>query len=310
MMKILIVNIDSVIPNLALHKIEFYHRQLGDTILCINDNSPSLPLSLGDFDKVYVSCVFDYNEGKCKKWEGIAEIGGSGYSLTKKLPLKIDKVKPKINLGFATRGCIRNCSFCIVPEKEGKIKAVGDIYDIWDGVSKEVLLLDNNILALPNHFFRISKQLKKENLTVDFNQGLDFRLLTDKICKELFSLKHRVEIRFAFDYISYKKIVLKALKMLKKNGLKDWQTRWYVYVGVGDTIDTVLKRINILRDAKQLVYLMRDRAVIKNPDFKEMLPYCNYPGVYKKTPYYKGVISLQKEKIYKQKNDPNLFNTK
>ena len=29
-------------------------------------------------------------------------------------------------MGFTTRGCIRNCSFCVVPQKEGKIKVEGD----------------------------------------------------------------------------------------------------------------------------------------------------------------------------------------
>ena len=120
-MKILVVNIDSTIKNLALQKIVMYHKSKGHRVRQINDD---LPYSLlrESYDKVYVSCIFSWNKEHCKKWEGIADIGGSGYSLTKELPPEIDAMNPKINMGFATRGCIRKCYFCIVPKKEGKIK--------------------------------------------------------------------------------------------------------------------------------------------------------------------------------------------
>ncbi|GAH92586.1 unnamed protein product, partial [marine sediment metagenome] len=81
---------------------------------------------------------------------------------------EIEEMKPKINIGFTTRGCIRKCPFCIVPEKEGKIRVVGDIYDFWDREGTELIILDNNILALPEHFKMICTQLKQENLKVDF----------------------------------------------------------------------------------------------------------------------------------------------
>lgn len=277
-MDILVVNIDSTIPNLALHKIVMYHKRKGHRVRQITNETSikeELPYSMltDTYDKIYVSCVFSWNKKYCKKWEGIADIGGSGYSLSKELPLEIDAVKPKINLGFATRGCIRNCSFCIVPEKEGKIREVCDLYDIWDGEAKDIIFLDNNILALPKTFFKICKQLKKEGLGVDFNQGLDHRLLTNKICQQLFSLRYGGrsggKIRFAFDDIAHESSVLKALKMLKKHGMKDWNTRWYIYVGVKDTVETVLRRVNIIRDWKQAAFVMRDRdkRVQENEDF-------------------------------------------
>ena len=290
-MKILLINIDSTIPNLALEKIRLYYQQRGDEII---DN---LPLFSMQADKIYVSCVFDYNKHLCKDWENKAEIGGSGYDIVKKLPLEIEQIKPHINLGFATRGCIRKCPFCIVPRKEGRIYIEGDIYDLWDGKSKLITLLDNNILALPDHFMKISSQLKKEKLVVDFNQGLDFRLLTDEICKELFSLRHYREIRFAFDDLAYKPMVLKALDKLRKNGLKDWQTRWYVYVGVKDTMETVMERIDILRNAKQLVYLMRDILVHNNPEYTSLSGWCNYPGLFKKTHYFNINPSYKSENL-------------
>ena len=186
MSKILLINVDSKIPNLALEKLRVFYEQRGDKVYRENDREDSLPF-IDVYDKIYVSCVFDYNKHRCRKWRGIAEIGGSGYSLKKRLPSKVEKIKPKINLGFATRGCIRNCPFCIVPKKEGKIRVVGDLYDLWDGQTRDILFLDNNILAAPEHFFKISSQLKKENLRVDFKQVIDHSIMTDIICKEIFS---------------------------------------------------------------------------------------------------------------------------
>ena len=138
-MKILIVDIDSKIPNLALAKICKYHQDKGDKIY--------YDMPLIQTDKIYVSCVFTKNRHKAEQWEGKAEIGGSGYNLTTTLPPEIENIKPHINLGFTTRGCIRNCEFCIVPKKEGKIRIVGELLDLWDGKAKDIAVLDNNILA-------------------------------------------------------------------------------------------------------------------------------------------------------------------
>lgn len=279
-MNIHLINIDSTIPNLALAKIGMYYRNLGHDVFEEGDSNRNLfaHSPIHGEAKIFVSCVFDWNRSLCDKWEEYpnAIIGGSGYSLTKRLPNKIESLKPKINYGFTTRGCIRKCPWCIVPEKEGKIREAGDIYDIWDGKAKSIVIMDNNLLALPETFFKISKQLKKEKLAVDFNQGLDHRLLTDEICQELFSLKYKsdigAKIRFAFDHMSYEKSVLKALDLLKKNGLKPWRTRWYVYVGTYDTVETVLPRLNILRECQQAAFVMRDRdkVVQDNKEFQKL----------------------------------------
>ena len=131
MRKISIINIDSKIPNLALKKIEKYHLDKGDEVIW---DFPLIPS-----DKTYVSIVFSWNKEQAKQYPG-ADIGGSGYDLKKKLPPEIDKIKPRINLGFTTRGCLRKCYFCIVPEKEGVVRTEGDIYDLWDGKSKELTI--------------------------------------------------------------------------------------------------------------------------------------------------------------------------
>jgi len=245
-MKILLLNIDQRFPNLALEKIALWHKD--DEVIW------DMPIMASQCDKVYVSCIFSWNKNLCRQWEGIAEIGGSGYDITKTLSKQIEDVKPHINWGFTTRGCIRNCSFCIVPQKEGKIRDVGDLLDLWDGKAKQITLLDNNILGLPNHFDLICKQARDNKIKVDFNQGLDHRLLTDDICKTLKKTSH-TEYRFAFDHPSYEKTVTKAIDMLRKHGIN--RCMWYVLVGFNTTFDEDLSRLNFLRDRNQNVYVQR-----------------------------------------------------
>jgi hypothetical protein len=275
MSKILLINIDSTIPNLALHKIALYHTLLGDELIWNNEMFYYLA------DKTYVSCIFPENHYKCEVFKDKSLIGGSGWSLDSKLPLEIEQMKPKINWGFTTRGCIRNCYFCFVPKMEGKIRVVGDIYDIWDGKSKELTLMDNNILALPEHFKKICTQIRKENLRIDFNQGLDYRLVTEPIWQEIISLKHIHEIRFSFDDISYKDSVIKKLDLMKANGLKDWQTRWYVYVGIKDTFESVYERLSLLKHYNQHAYLMRDKKVHDNPQWIALSTWTSFQGAFK-----------------------------
>ena len=247
-MKILIIDIDSKIPNFALKKIEKYHLNKGDEVIWNNE------LMQNVCDKTYVSCIFDWNRKQAEQWEGKAEIGGSGYSLEKTLPPEIEDIKPRINLGFTTRGCIRKCPFCIAWKKEPQFKREGSIYDIWDGKSKDIILLDNNPLADLEWFEYNCSILRKEKLRVDFNQGLDCRLLTEESIKLLKSISH-IEYRFAFDDIKLKPQVEKALILLKQNGIN--RCNWYVLVGYNSTPEEDLERLNFLRDRKQNVYVQR-----------------------------------------------------
>ena len=274
-MTILLINIDSTIPNLALKKIEKYHKDKGDKVIW------DYPLAINSCDKTYVSCIFPENIDKAREYEGRALIGGSGYDISIKLPPEINNVKPRINWGFTTRGCIRNCPFCFVPKMEGGIRVVGDIYDIWDGKSKELFIMDNNILAVPEHFKTICRQIREEKIKVDFNQGLDHRLLTPSLWKEIKSIKHIREKRFAFDNINEEPTVMKALDIMRDGGLKDWETRWYIYIGENDNFKTVYNRMILLHEHKQACYVMRDKKVYNNPLWIAISSWGNTMGAFK-----------------------------
>jgi len=246
--KILLIDIDSKMPNLALKKIEKYHLDKNNQVIW------NFPLSQKDCDAIYVSCIFDWNKNKAKEWEGIAEIGGTGYSLDICLPTEIENIKPHINLGFTTRGCIRNCPFCVVPKKEGKTRIVGDLLDLWDGKSKDIMLMDNNILALPEHFRLICEQAQKNRIRIDFNQGLDHRLLNKDIVSILKQTPHK-EYRFSWDNINSEQTVLNAINLLKENGIN--HSMWYCLVGFNTTPEEDIYRLNTLKELKQDVYVQR-----------------------------------------------------
>ena len=270
-MKILLIDIDSKIPNLALKKIEKYHKDMGDEIIW------NFPLARHSVDKIYVSCIFTKNKEDCQEWVGSAEIGGTGFDLHKKLPPEIEAVKPRINYGKTTTGCIRHCEFCCVPEKEGGIKIIGDLYDVWDGKSKRVCLIDNNVLAVKKHFLKVCGQAQKEGIQIEFNQGLDIRLLDEEIAREL--KKTRLsELWFAWDNVKDEGVVRSGIELLNKVGIKSM--RFYVIVGFNTSIEEDLYRFNILKQYKIRPYCMRHEKVNGIKEYIRMAEWVNMPRMF------------------------------
>jgi hypothetical protein len=205
-------------------------------------------------DRIYVSYIFEWNKDKAALWASHprALVGGTGYDYKVKLPREIEGIVPKINIGFTTRGCIRRCGFCFVPKMEGSIRAVADINQIWDGKAKEIMLLDNNILALPSHFKLVCDQIRKNKLKVDFNQGLDLRLLYANkglLLEELQTIKHP-EYKFAWD--------LDDDSMVDKlKWLNDVLGRCTIYVYTGDiSYEKAYWKVNELKKMNHNAHLM------------------------------------------------------
>ena len=289
-MKILLINIDSKIPNWALKKIEKYHRDKSDEIIWNN------PLFRDIVDKVYVSCVFKKNKPQTAEWENRAEIGGSGHFLEKNLSPEIEAVKPRINLGFTTRGCIRHCDFCIVPKKEGEIRVVGDLLDLWDGKSRDIIILDNNILALPWHFRLVCKQARENKLRLDFNQGLDHRLLTHDIVSELKTIRHN-DFRFAFDRLSYLPTVERAINLLQDAKIN--RCTWYVLVGYDTTYQEDLKRVKYLKIRGQNAFIQRYETCYAEKKYIVLAQWVNQHHIFQKMTF-KQFLELPKNKCYRE----------
>jgi len=266
-MKILLLDIDSKIPNLALKKVEKYHLDRGDEVIWNNK------LWYGQVDKTYLSVIFTWNKYKAEQFNK-AEKGGTGWDIKKKLPEEIENIKVYINWGFTSRGCIRKCAFCFVPEKEGTIHSVGDIYDIWDGKSKTITLMDNNILALKQHFKKICSQIRKEKLKVDFNQGLDIRLLDEELLQELKTLSH-FEYKFAWD----NEEDLEG----KFRWIKEKLGRCTIFVICGfpkDNFEEVVNKFHLLRKIGHNGYAMRHENFYKDKRYIKLARWVNQHHIF------------------------------
>jgi len=268
-MRIGLYNLEPRYTNLALEKVRYFY---GDKAEYCS------PLEGQQYDLIYCSSIFDWTPKKYVAPDMLT--GGTGFDLTTELPPEIDAIIPRINRGFTTRGCIRKCKFCVVPRKEGYIHAVSDLLSLWDGEAKEITLYDNNILALPEHFALICQQARDNNIKLDFNQGLDHRLLTPEIVELLLSIRHH-EYRFAFDHPSYIKSVDKAVALLQRKGIN--RCSWYVLVGFDTTFQQDLERLNHLRERNQLAFVQRYRknGIMNDKKYTALARWANQHHIYR-----------------------------
>lgn len=233
-------------PNLALMKISAYHKKQSDNVEWVD--------YFRHYDKVYKSKVFTYSQDDLfiVNSEEIIK-GGTGYDCKVILPDEIDKIQPDYNIypnlksayGFLTRGCPNKCEWCIVPKKEGNIKPYNEIEEIIQD-KKSVILMDNNVLASEFGIKQIEKIIKLK-IKVDFNQGLDARLIDRPMANLLSKVKWLTSLRMSCDSDFMLNKVKQATKNLRDAGCKP--ERYFVYVLVTD-IKSALNRITELDSIK------------------------------------------------------------
>jgi hypothetical protein len=155
----------------------------------------------------------------------VAEVGGDVDALRHHNP----------NATFTSRGCIRHCPFCAVPRIEGDLRELSD----WEPKS---VVCDNNLLACSRaHFDYVIDRLKSVP-GVDFNQGLDARLLTAYHADRLAELDLAC-IRLAWDDSRYEMPFVHAFETLRRAGFPASLIRVYVLIGFNDTPDDALYRL-------------------------------------------------------------------
>lgn len=117
--------------------------------------------------------------------------------------------------GFCSKGCPRGCDFCIVAKKEGRCsRYVSDLSEFWNG-QKYIELFDPNTLACPD-WKRILQQLIDSKAYVDFNQGVDIRMMTEEKAEMIKKIKVK-HIHFAFDRYEDREIVMPKLKQFAES---------------------------------------------------------------------------------------------
>ncbi len=256
-MRVGLIDVDSHrFPNLALMKLSAYHKQAGDQVEWWN--------GLKRYDVVYQSKVFDATYSRdmefCVNADQIIK-GGTGYGLDNKLPDSAEHQYPDYELyqieniayGYLTRGCPRQCPFCIVSRKEGtKSAQVAELKEFWDG-QKEIKLLDPNITACKDSE-QLFEDLIASGAWIDFTQGLDVRLLTDRHAEQLNRMKVKL-LHFAWDQYEFQ--TYEKLKRIRPF-LKYDHRRLIVYVltNFSTTHEQDLERVYKLRELGYDPYIM------------------------------------------------------
>lgn len=282
--KIGLVDVDghNGFPNLALMRISAYHKERGDTVEWWN--------GLLHYDRVYMSKVFTFSPDVDVVINADEVItGGTGYKDYGSLPKEIEAIGPDYSIyphfhravGFLTRGCIRACPWCIVPKKEGTIRPAATWKEIKRQDSREIVFLDNNVLASDFGLQQI-EEMGHEKVWVDFNQGLDARLITPEVAGLLAKLRWIRFVRVSCDTAAMLPVIEQATAYMTEAGIS--QSRFWAYMLVQD-----------VDEAEQRALALRDMGVTP---FAQ--PYRDYDG---------GEPTREQKRLARWVNCKQLFNT-
>jgi hypothetical protein len=289
-MRILLVDVDSKLPNLALMKLSAWHKAQGDQV----------GFHVSDPEKVYVSCIFKQNAANIRGIQTFypdaeVEMGGPGYDLHKDLPPEIEFVMPDysiypemdFSLGFSTRGCIRNCYFCIVPEKEGQLHRWQHPRDFHNDAFSKIMLLDNNWLADEEWFFETSAWIRDQGLYLR-EGGMDIRLMTNEIARRLKELKWYSKLKFAFDNDRDQQAVLEGIRILKDAKVDIRGSVWF-YVYLNDNSDkafeSALARCRFLKENGTGAFVMFNIENKPSRRTNDLRRWANKPWVFWKVDF-------------------------
>lgn len=272
-------------PPLGLLKLSSLHKQSGDTVDFVSLKSGFPPLAR-EPECIYVTSLFTYcwqpvhqavKECRARFPKAKIVLGGIYASLMPDhaagsgadeirtgivpeaeglLPdYSLDTSARPVSILFSHRGCIRKCRFCAVPTIEPEVVVKTSIRHLIYPNHKRVILWDNNILGTRN-WRALFTELKDLGLSVDFNQGLDARLMTEEVAHEIQGLRVN-PIRMAYDLSAQRRALVRAIPALEHAGFKRRRMIVYTLYNYEDSPEDFLNRINDLLEWGVVAYPMR-----------------------------------------------------
>lgn len=278
MSRVLLLQIDGTMPNLALMRIAAYHREFGDEVdFRFWPGTIIQPELWGEPSRVYASVIFKEHRSSVDYLLSVypdAIVGGTGWDLSTSLEhvgVTAEGVDYSLypdftsSIGFTQRGCRFLCPFCVVPEKEGPMREVATIEEIWRGEShpRDIILLDNDFLGQPDWRARLD-ELRDGGFRVNFNQGINARTLSDESAAALASVRYydrkfrARRLHTAWDNRRDERHVMRGLEVLIRHGVKPDHLMVLMLIGYweGEAVEDWDYRRSLLRELGARPYPM------------------------------------------------------
>lgn len=281
-------------PNLALMRISAWHKARGDSVEWWWSD-------FRHYDIVYMSKIFsdDYSPDVPEPMNADKVIkGGTGYciqnrggvevydkSMDRQLPPEVERMFPdysiypqfKFAVSMTSRGCPRNCQFCHVCAKEGRAsRKVADVKDFWNG-QKHIEVLDPNITACKEKR-DLFQQYMDTGATINFNQGLDIRLMNEADIDDINRMKI-TKLHFAWD--NPKDDLKSKFEHFAKRYRKSRNGMVYVLTGFNSTMEENLYRIYTLRDLNYDPFVMIYDKPSAPRELRRLQRWCNNKFIFK-----------------------------
>jgi len=240
-LNVALYNLEPNINNSAMMQVSQFERERESNVYEYS------PIYHDWYDLIYAFSIFDFTPKTYVTNDMIC--GGTGFNIKTKLPAEIEKcdldysIFPDCDYSIIwfSRGCIRNCPFCVVRQKEGYIHSVTPKNLNPNG--EYIKVMDNNFFANPNWKSAVD-QLLEWNQPIDM-QGFDIRIFDREQGEALTLLKHRKAFKFAWD--NPRDNIDDKIELLLEY-IKPSKLMCYVLIGYWSTPEEDLMRVQHLWD--------------------------------------------------------------
>lgn len=217
-----------------------------DDLAVVGDPGLFMPVA----DEVHVSCCFTWDRPEAerlfKSWRRyfpVARLGGPAYDdpggrFTPSLYVRE-------GVTITSRGCPRNCVWCHVPRREGRLR----LLEIKPGN----VVQDNNLLACPRPHVEAVFRMLESQTSIQFHGGLDARCLEEWHVDWFEANARRIKALWFAEDSGDPQPIERAGRMLA--GVQYWKRRCYVLVGFRDeTVEQAEARLRRVWDAGLLPF--------------------------------------------------------